>query len=125
MKDPLKEYARLRDALLSEKATIVARLDAINAVLETGAPPAFTATKVPSSSLDKIASDYLETKLAAYYSPRKGTLPAKILKTLEKRGPAMPVKVIAAAVKDRAVLVNQACIMLLKKGRLKRQGRGQ
>ena len=84
--DPVRQFARIREALLSEKATIEARLAALNAVLETGAASsAYASTKVPSGSLDKIAAEYLERELMDYI-PRKGTFPAKILKVLAKRG---------------------------------------
>jgi hypothetical protein len=65
------------------------------------------------------------TSKTSGYSPRKGTFPAKILKVLAKSGIAMQVKDIAAAAKRSGVLVNQACVMFLKKGNLKREGRGQ
>ncbi len=126
MKDPLQQFTRLREALVAEKATIEARLAAINAVLEPGAAPAkaVTLTKAAWRSLDKITADYLEKDLGGY-TPRKGSLPAKILRTLDKSGAPMQVKDIAAAVKGKAMLVNQACLMLLKKCRLRREGKGQ
>lgn len=48
-----------------------------------------------------------------------------ILKALEKSVAAMQVKDIASAVKRKPGLVSQACLLLLKKDRLKREGRGQ
>src|ERR1043166_1589309 len=124
--DPLKQYARLREALVSEQAAIETRLAAINAVLETRgtSTSGLTFPTTATRALDTMAADYLETKLGGY-SPRKGSLPAKILRALEKRGTAMEVKDISAAVKKKPLLVNQACLLLLKKGRLKREGRGQ
>jgi hypothetical protein len=119
--DALKQFARLREALISEKTAIEARLQELNGVL--GAEPAQTVAAPTTTSLHKVATDYLEKNLAGY-TPRPGTLPAKILKTLEKSGSGMQVKDIAAAVKGKAMLVNQACLVLLKKGRVRREGRG-
>src|SRR4051812_39174962 len=122
--DLLNQFTRLREALDSEKATIEARLAAINGVLGTGTALTLTATNVASSSLDKLAADYLEKELFGY-TPRKGSLPAKILKALETRGTAMQVKDIALAVKGKTMLVSQGCLLLLKKGRVRREGWGQ
>ena len=113
--DTLKRYARLREALVSEKAKIESRLAEINSVLEPGAAPASApAAPVPSSSKELVG-----------YTPRRGSLPARILKALEKAGAPMQVQNIASAVKKKPVLVSQGCLLLLKKGRLRREGRGQ
>src|SRR5689334_16662606 len=122
--DLLNQSTRLREALVSEKATIETRLAAINDVLGKETAPTFTAATIASSSLDKLSADYLEKELLGY-TPRKGSLPAKIVKTLEKSGAAMQVKDIALAVKGKTMLVSQACLLLLKKGRVRREGRGQ
>jgi hypothetical protein len=67
-------------------------------------------TKTAFSSLDRIAAEFLQNALgsASSYTPRRGTLPSKILKALEKDGAAMQVKDISAAVKNRGVLVSQS-----------------
>jgi hypothetical protein len=117
VKDNLQQFQTLKTKLSAERESIQNRLNAINAVLgsmDNATAPALVAE--PSSTT---------TSNASGYSPRKGTLPAKILKVLEKNGTAMQVKGIAAAAKRSGVLVNQACVMLLKKGNLKREGRGQ
>src|SRR6478609_4746569 len=109
--DPLKQYARLRDTLLSEKVQIESRLNAINGVLEA-AP---TGASVAARSLDRVAGEHLDTTLSGY-TPRPGTLPAKILKALATNRTGMQVKDIAIAVKTKPALVSQSCLMLLKKG---------
>src|SRR5437764_1118102 len=75
--DPLKLFARLREALISEKMTIETRLRELNEVL--GAESAQTTAVPIATSLDKVAADYLEKDLGGY-TPRNGSLPAKILK---------------------------------------------
>jgi hypothetical protein len=112
--DTLKRYAKLRQRLISEKATIEARLRELNQVL--GGESAQT-TAAP------IATTRPPKELVGYV-PRRGSLPAKILKIVEKSGRATQVKDIAAAAKGKPLVVTQACLMLLKKGRLRREGRG-
>jgi hypothetical protein len=129
VKDALQQYQTLQAKLSMERQRIQDRLAAINAVLGQGRVGAPGAATGGSRSLGKLAGEYLENQLgehgqASAYTPRKGTLPAKILKALEMSGTAMQVKDIAAAVKGKPVLVSQACLMLLSKGSIKREGRG-
>jgi hypothetical protein len=93
MNDVLQEYRSLRAQLLAERESVQKRLTALNAVLETAE------TSLPS--IEKLSKPTSEN--ASTYTPRKGTLPAKILKTLEKGELAMQVKNIAAAVKGNRI----------------------
>ena len=112
MNDALQQFQILKTKLVADKERIQNRLAAINAVLE-GEP----------SSIQNPAA--VRVRKASGYAPRPRTLPAKILKTLEKSASPMRVKDLAAAVKGRAVLVSQACSMLSSKGCLRREGRGK
>lgn len=115
MKDStLEQFARLKRQLVQERDSIISRLADINAVLGGG-----EAVSAPSSE----SSDSQPTRKAAY-TPREGSLPAKIIAALEKAGDSMRVKDIAAAVKGSPMLVSQACAMLRRKRALKRRGRG-
>jgi DNA replication initiation complex subunit (GINS family) len=121
MKDALRQYQTLKAKLTAEREQIQNRLAAINAVLDSvgssmGAAPVATSRRKGNSNAKPGPSGY---------TPRKGSLPAKILGALEKSGGAMKVKDLATAVRARAVLVSQACLNLLSKGRLKREERGQ
>jgi hypothetical protein len=113
MKDALLQFQALKTRLSAERESIQNRLAAINAVLESG--EAAISPVVPAST----------THSPSDYTPRAGSLPARILRALEKNGPAMQVKDIAGAVKGDRLLVTQACLMLVSKGKLAREGRGQ
>jgi hypothetical protein len=116
MKDStLEQFARLRQQLAQERDSIVSRLAAIREVLGGGG-----ATRSTASS----ASRSTRFSRKAAYTPREGSLPAKILAALGKAESAMQVKDIAAAVKKSPALVSQACVLLKRKGGLKRKGRG-
>jgi hypothetical protein len=115
MKDStLEQFARLRHQLAQERDSIISRLDAINGVLGDGATLS-TASSAPRST---------RFSRKAAYTPREGSLPAKIVAALGKAGNAMQVKDIAAAVKKSPALVSQACVLLKRKGGLKKKGRG-
>ena len=108
----LEQFARLKQQLVQERDSITSRLAAINGVLgDASSTPSSELTAPPSSS--KVA-----------YVPREGSLPAKILAALGKAGLSMQVKDIAAAVTKRPVLVSQSCVMLKRKGRIEKTGRG-
>ena len=114
----LEQFARLKQQLTQERDRVVARLAAINQVLGAGegvsapVPPRNDDENVPhSSTMDG-------------YSPREGSLPARILAEVAKTGTPMRVKDIATALKKPPMLVSQACIMLKRKRGLKRSGRG-
>jgi hypothetical protein len=62
--DPLKQYAKLHQQLTAEKAQLEARLAEIKAVLEP------EGVKIHSPSLDRIATEYLESTLLPPASPR-------------------------------------------------------
>jgi hypothetical protein len=117
MKDALQQFRTLKAKLSAEREHIQNRLSAINSVLEAGGVETAPTTVIkPAQTSTPNASDY---------SPRKGSLPAKILRAFQKNGTAMLVKDVVAAVKGNRVLVGQACLMLLRKGNLKPEGRGQ
>ena len=110
----LQQFARLKQQLVQERDSIISRLAAINQVLSGGESiPTPVSASTDSGSSRKSA-----------YTPREGSLPAKILAAVGKAGYSMRVKDIAAAVKKSPVLVGQACIVLKRKGGLKKQGRG-
>jgi len=66
--DPLQQYTKLRRQLTDEKAQLEARLAEINAVLEP------ENIRIASSSLDKLATEYLEGALLVPAS-RRGRRP--------------------------------------------------
>jgi hypothetical protein len=117
VKNHLQQFQTLKTKLSAERESIQNRLAAINAAMGY--------TDGASLSAPVAMPDPTATGNASGYTLRNGTLPAKVLKALGKGGTAMQVKDIAAAAKASGVLVNQACVMLLKKGNLKREGRGQ
>jgi hypothetical protein len=117
MKDALQRFQALKAKLSAERKSIQNRLAAINSVLESGGVE-MVPTPVVKPNLTSASN-------TIGYTPRKGSLPAKILKAFEKRGTAMQIKDIVAAVKRNRVLVSQACLMLLRKGNLRREVRGQ
>ncbi len=125
MKNLLQEYQRLKANLSAERERIQQRIAALNAVLEPQLAPG--EAQLPSRSLDRVSADYLEkaqTGKSNRYEPRKGSLPAKILAILAQEGTAMRIKDIAAAVKTSGTMASQACLMLLRKRRIKREGHG-
>ena len=67
--DPLKQYAKLRQQLIDEKSQLEARLAEINAVLEP------EGVRIPSSSLDRISTEYLEN-LTKPTKSRRGRKPS-------------------------------------------------
>ncbi len=111
----VQQFARLKQQLSQERDSIVSRLAAINEVLGGG-----ESIPVPA----KRASTPSKSPQQTAYTPREGSLPAKILEAVGNAGTAMRVKEIAAAVKKSPMLVSQACLMLKRKGGLKKQGRG-
>ena len=115
--DLLEKYATLKIKLTEERQYIVNRLAAINAVF-AGETPIESAPAVRKTKGNGQAQ-------SSGYVPRAGTLPSKILRALGKDGRPMRVKDIALAVKKRPLLVNQGCLVLLKKGNVKRVGRGE
>src|SRR6476659_2530551 len=66
--DPLKQFAQLRQQLTDEKAQLEARLAELTAVLEP------ENIRIASSSLDKLATEYLEGTLLPPAS-RRGRRP--------------------------------------------------
>jgi hypothetical protein len=110
----LEQFTCLKQQLAQERDSIISRLADINAVLGAG-----EAVSAPSRE----SSDSQLTRKAVY-TPREGSLPAKILAALGKAGDCMRVKDIAIAVKGSPMLVSQACAMLRRKRALKRRGRG-
>jgi len=115
---PLGQFARLKQQLTQERDTIVARLAAINEVL--GSEEVMSAP-LPQSNDTGSAPQAQPTE---GYTPREGSLPARILAEVAKAGGPMRVKDIAAALKKPAVLLSQACLLLRRKRLLKRRGRG-
>src|SRR5579862_2807021 len=113
--DLLQKYATLKTKLTEERQYIVSRLAAIDAVL-AGETPMETAVPESKGNGQPQVSGYV---------PRAGTLASKILGALRKNGGPMRVKDIASAVKKSPLLVNQGCLLLMKKGNVRRVGRGE
>ena len=113
--DLLRKYATLKTKLTEERQYIVNRLAAINAVLVGETPMEAEAPESKGNGQSQTIG----------YVPRAGTLASKILRALRKDGGPMRVKDVASAVKKSPLLVNQGCLLLMKKGNVKRVGRGE